>query len=303
MDIRGKVAVVTGGGSGIGRGIVLALAEAGADVVIADIDIDRARIVAGEAASLGRRTLTFKCDVTSESSIEALAEFAWKEMGHVELVFNNAGVVAVGMAIDASAKDLMWTYNVNVFGVWYGSVAFAKRFLEKRVKGWICNTGSENAIGAASIGTAIYTGAKHAVLGMTDAFRSEYAGKIGFSVLCPGIVKTDIWNAGRNRPAEFGGEFKGDAMSEKAITFGLSAELVGRHVVSSIQKEEFYIFTHPHVRDVAQNSAGMRLLRRWTGNGHQELDRSIMRRSTCKRRLSRKCNRIPEFLPAVKFLD
>jgi NAD(P)-dependent dehydrogenase (short-subunit alcohol dehydrogenase family) len=252
MEIDGKVAVVTGGGSGIGRGIGLALAEAGADVVIADINLDQANSVAREIEGLGRRAVVFKCDVTDEAAVEALADFAWKEMGHVELVFNNAGVVSVGMAVDTAAKDLLWTYNVNVFGVWYGSVAFARRFIEKNVKGWICNTGSESAIGVSSIGTAIYTGAKHAVLGTTDTLRSEYEGRIGFSVICPGIVRTNIWNAGRNRPAEFGGEFKGDPVSEKAITFGLSPELVGRHVVESIKKEEFYIFTHPHVRDVAE---------------------------------------------------
>jgi NAD(P)-dependent dehydrogenase (short-subunit alcohol dehydrogenase family) len=257
MQVADKVAVVTGGGSGIGRGIGLALAESGADVVIADIDFERAQAVAKEIRELARRAVAFKCDVTREDSVEALADFAWQEMGHVELVFNNAGIVAVGMATEATVEDLRWTYDVNVYGVWYGSLAFARRFLEKNVKGWICNTGSENALAAASIGTAIYTSSKHAVLGMTDTFRSEYAGKIGFSVLCPGIVKTEIWNAGRNRSSEYGGEFKGDAMSERAITgFGLSPELVGRHVVASIEKEEFYIFTHPHVRDASE--------RRWT---------------------------------------
>jgi meso-butanediol dehydrogenase/(S,S)-butanediol dehydrogenase/diacetyl reductase len=253
MQIANKVAVVTGGGSGIGRGIALALAETGADVVIADIDFERAQTVAKEVRELSRRAAAFRCDVTREESVEALADFAWREMGHVELAFNNAGIVAVGMATDATVADLRWTYDVNVYGVWYGSLAFARRFLEKDVKGWICNTGSENALAAASIGTSIYTGAKHAVLGMTDTLRSEYAGKIGFSVLCPGIVNTEIWNAGRNRSSEYGGEFKGDAMNERAITgFGLSPELVGRHVVASIEKEEFYILTHPHVRDAAE---------------------------------------------------
>ncbi len=251
MEISGKVAVITGGGSGIGRGIALAIAKAGGDVVIGEIDVERAEAVAKEIGSLGRRAAVFKCDVTLESSVESLADFAWNTMGKVDLIFNNAGVVSVGLAVDASAKDLLWTYNVNVFGVWYGSVVFARRFIDAGIRGWICNTGSESAIGVASIGTAIYTSAKHAVLGMTDTLRSEYAGKIGFSVLCPGIVRTNIWNAGRNRPEALGGTFKGDPVSEKAITFGLSPELVGSHVVESIKNEEFYIFTHPHVRDVA----------------------------------------------------
>jgi NAD(P)-dependent dehydrogenase (short-subunit alcohol dehydrogenase family) len=252
MEFRDKVAVITGGGSGIGRGIGLALAGAGADLVIADINLENAEAVAAEIKALGRRAAAFKCDVTNEASVEALADFAWAEMGHVELAFNNAGVVASGMAVDASAKDLLWTYNVNVFGVWYGTVAFTRRFIASGVRGWICNTASENGIGVASIGTAIYTSAKHAVLGMTDAYRAEYQGKVGYSVLCPGIVKTNIWDAGRNRPEAFGGEFSGNPINEKAINFGMSAERVGTHVVESVGKEEFYIFTHPHVRDIAE---------------------------------------------------
>ncbi len=252
MEFNDKVAVITGGGSGIGRGIGLALASAGADVVIADISLKDAQGVVTEIEALGSRASAFRCDVANEADVEALADFAWAEMGHVELVFNNAGVVVSGMAIDSSAKDLQWTYNVDAFGVWYGTVAFTRRFIERGVNGWICNTASENGIGVASIGTAIYTSAKHAVLGMTDAFRVEYAGRVGYSVLCPGIVRTNIWDAGRNRPAEFGGEFSGNLLNAKAIDFGMSAERVGEHVVESIEKGEFYIFTHPHVRDIAE---------------------------------------------------
>lgn len=251
MEIKDKVAVVTGGGSGIGRGIALALAAEGADLVIADIDTAAAETVAAQIRSGGRRAAVFKCDVTDEASVEALADFAWNEMGHVELAFNNAGIVALGAAVSTSSKDLLWSFEVNTYGVWYGSVAFARRFLDKGVKGWICNTGSESSIGVASVGTAIYCGSKHAVLGITDTLRMEYAGRIGFSVLCPGMVRTNLWDAGRSRPEDRGGKIKGDPVAEKAIQYGLDPEQVGRHVVSCIKKEEFYIFTHPHVKDVA----------------------------------------------------
>jgi meso-butanediol dehydrogenase / (S,S)-butanediol dehydrogenase / diacetyl reductase len=251
MDIENKVAVVTGAGSGIGRGISLALAAAGADVVIADINLPAAEAVAREVESLGRRAAAFACDVTRESAVEALADAAWKCMGRVELAFNNAGVVALGAAVEATAKDLFWSFNVNTYGVWYGSVAFARRFLAHGIEGWICNTGSESSIGVASVGTAIYCGSKHAVLGITDTLRAEYRGKIGFSILCPGMVRTDLWDAGRNRPAELGGPFTGDPAAQKAIQYGLDPREVGEHVVRSIKAGEFYIFTHPHVKEVA----------------------------------------------------
>jgi NAD(P)-dependent dehydrogenase (short-subunit alcohol dehydrogenase family) len=275
LDIIGKAAVVTGGGSGIGRGICRALAQAGADVVVADIDFSRAQEVAADLAKTGRRAVAFASDVSSEASIESLADFAWAEMGRVDMVFNNAGVVSVGLAVDAAAKDLHWTYSVNVFGAWHGSVIFARRFLAQGGPAWICNTGSENSIGVASIGTGIYTSSKHAVLGMTDMLRHELAGKIGVSIVCPGIVKTDIWNAGRTRPAEFGGAFSGDRLSERATGFGLDPDAVGRHIVECVHREEFYIFTHRHVREVAEQrfaEIAAAMDRQWPeGGGDQPL--------------------------------
>lgn len=252
MEIQNKAAVVTGAGSGIGRGIALALAEGGADVVVVDIDLKAAQKVAEEVAALGRKALALRCDVSDPAAIEQLADMAFQKFPRLELVFNNAGVVATGMGLDMTTKDLQWTFNVNVFGVWYGSTSFARRFIERKVKGWICNTCSENGLGQASIGTAIYTGAKHAVLGLTDALRSEYGEQLGFSVICPGIVRTGMWNAGRNRPEEFGGKFEGNPVNEKAMGYGLSPEDAGRRIVAAIGKGEFFIFTHSHVLAAAE---------------------------------------------------
>lgn len=273
MEILGKGAVVTGGASGIGRGIVLALAAAGANVIVADIDVGRAEEVAKEVEALGRRAAFFKCDVSKEASLVDLADFAWSTLGSIELLFNNAGVVVVGPAISGSVHDLNWTLNVNVFGVWNGSVVFARRFLERGVQGWICNTGSENSLGAASIGTAIYTGTKHAILGLTDSLRSELKGKIGFSIVCPGIVSTSLWNSGRHRPEDLGGEFNGDPLSEKAMSYGIDPERVGQHIVQCVKNEEFYIFTHRHVRDIAEarwNEVAAAMDRQWPADAESQ---------------------------------
>ena len=252
MDIAGKRAVVTGAGSGIGQGIAAALAERGADVVLADINLASLKTTAAMVEARGRRVRSLQVDVTSPEAVERMADEAWASFGGLELVFNNAGVVGVGEAHKATQNDLMWTYGVNTFGVCYGSLSFIRRFLEHDVQGWICNTGSESAIGVCAVGAAVYTGSKHAVLGMTDALRAEYAGRVGFSVLCPGIVKTNLWNAGRNRSDSFGGSFEGPPAAARAMNYGLEPSEVGRHVVECVAKEEFYIFTHPHVRDIAR---------------------------------------------------
>lgn len=256
MQIKDSAAVVTGSGSGLGRGIALAMARAGADVVVADIDATGAESVAHEIRALGRKALALRCDVSDPQAIEALAEHAFQAFPHLAFVFNNAGVVCTGMAVDTTAKDLQWTFGVNAFGAWHGSMAFTRRFLALKRRGWICNTASENGLAAASIGTAAYTASKHAVIGMTDAFRAEYQGQVGYSVICPGIVRTRMWDAGRNRPAELGGAFQGNPINEKAMGYGMDPEEAGRLVVAAVEAEDFFVFTHRHVRDVAEQ--------RWT---------------------------------------
>ncbi|WP_413790975.1 MULTISPECIES: SDR family NAD(P)-dependent oxidoreductase [unclassified Pseudomonas] len=256
MDIQDKAAVVTGGASGIGRGIALALACAGADVVVADIDAVGAGKVVAEIRALGRQAELFVYNAAKEGAARELADFAFGVFPHTALIFNNAGVVISGMALDTSFKDLQWLFSVNAFGVWNGSMEFASRFIKQGIKGWICNTSSENGLAAASIGTAAYTASKHAVMGMTEAFRDEFQGQIGFSVVCPGIVKTGMWDAGRNRPDEFGGKFSGNPINAKAMSYGLDAEEAGRLIVAAVRNEEFFILTHRHVVDVAH--------KRWT---------------------------------------
>jgi meso-butanediol dehydrogenase / (S,S)-butanediol dehydrogenase / diacetyl reductase len=252
MEPRDSGALVTGGGSGLGRGIALALARAGADVIVADIDAGGAENVAREVRALGRQALAMRCDVSNPQGLETLADEAFAAFPHLTFIFNNAGIVVTGLATETSLKDLEWTFNVNTFGVWHGSMAFTRRFLALKRRGWICNTASENGLGAASIGTAAYTASKHAVVGMTDAFRAEYRDQVGFSVICPGIVRTRIWDAGRNRPAELGGAYQGNPINEKAIGYGLDPEEAGRLAVEAVRAEAFFVFTHRHVRDVAE---------------------------------------------------
>jgi NAD(P)-dependent dehydrogenase (short-subunit alcohol dehydrogenase family) len=247
MEITGTGVVVTGAASGIGRGIALALAEAGArSIVVADVQQERMDTVAEEVRSRGAEAATFLCDVRKAESVEALAEFAWKRFGHVEILCNNAGVVTTGPGFATTEQDLRWQFEVNVFGVFFGCKSFGKRFLDQGRKAWICNTGSHHSVGAPSVGLPTYVASKHAVLGFTDAFRLEYGDRIGFSILCPGIVNTDAWDAGRNRPQDMGGPTRGSPQNHAALqSYGLSPEFVGKLVAKGIHQEQFFIWTHP----------------------------------------------------------
>ena len=247
MEIINTGAVVTGGGSGIGRGIALALAKAGASgIVVADVQLDRAESVAAEIRALGVEARGFQCDVSKADAVEELARYSWSSLGHVEVLCNNAGVVTTGPGFDTTEQDVQWQFSVNVFGVFHGCKSFGRRFLKSDRRAWICNTASHHAVGTPSVGLPTYVATKHAVLGFTDAFRLEYGHKIGFSILCPGIVNTSAWDAGRNRPAAYGGPTQGNPQNLAALqSYGLSPEFVGDLVVRGIGNEEFFIWTHP----------------------------------------------------------
>jgi len=252
MQICGKVAVVTGGASGIGRAIGLALAEKGAHVVIADVEGGRARQVADEIAARGVRTMAAVCDVSKEEAVEDLAERSWQEFGGVDLLFNNAGVSGGTWLLDSSSKDLAWLFAVNVFGVWHGCKSFGRRFRDRGTPAWIVNTGSEHSLGLPHIQAGFYTATKHAVLALSDVLRSELPPHVGVSILCPGVVRTDFWNATRNRPAEFGGPAVAAKEIKAIMDHGKDALEIGRQAVAGVERGDFYIVTHPHARQYAE---------------------------------------------------
>lgn len=250
-DLRDRVAVVTGGGSGIGRGIVLALAEVGCHVVVADVEPAAAEGVATEAAARGVRSLALRTDVTQLAQVDALADRAWGAMGRVDLLFNNAGVGSTSPLLDASENDMKWLFAVNVFGVWNGCAVFGHRFAAQDTPADIVNTGSEHSLGVPHVLAGFYTATKHAVLGLSDVLRREVPPHVRVHVLCPGIVQSGFWNSGRNRPDAFGGALEAPAGFKAIQDRGMDAGEIGRRAVAGVRRGDFYIVTHPHARTFA----------------------------------------------------
>ncbi len=253
QELKDKVAVVTGGASGIGRGIARALAHEGSHVVVADVELRAAEEVAEELTGLGVQSLAVVCDVTDRASVEALAHRAFAEFGRVELLCNNAGVGQAGAIAEAKAENLEWVFAVNVFGVWNGCSVFVPRFKAQGSPAHILNTGSEHSIGIPFPGMGIYTASKHAVFGLSDVLRRELAPfDIGVTLLCPAAVKTEIWNAGRNRPERFGGPLQSPEAFRNLLAAGMDPDAVGRVAVSAIRRGAFYALSHPKVRAIVE---------------------------------------------------
>jgi NAD(P)-dependent dehydrogenase (short-subunit alcohol dehydrogenase family) len=241
MDIYGSRALVTGGASGIGRAIVDALIAQGARVLIADIDGDRAQAVAIE---IGCGAVGAQCDVSDHASVVALADFADASFGGVDLVFANAGVSVGGPLLDASPQALDWIFGVNVRGVWSTAAVFGKRLRDSGRTGHICITGSEHSLGLQHAGVGLYTATKHAVLGIADVLRVELPATIGISILCPGLVVSELHLSKRHGPLPqddaatlaFGGAL---------MSHGMPAGLVGAAAVNGVRDGHFFIVTHP----------------------------------------------------------
>jgi len=244
-DLKGKVAVVTGGASGIGEAMVHAFAEVGMQVVVADIEAKKAEEVADRYARLGSRCLGIRVDVTDPESVQALADRCYAELGAVHVLCNNAGVLLMGPQADMIAGDWRWTFDVNVMGVALGLEHFLPRMRAQGGPAHVVNTSSVTGLRGAS-GTFIYSATKAAVLSMSESLREELAGTpIGVSVVLPSDIRSQIVASQRNRPVQTGREYKQSVDPDVAAKHGIDARDVGIRVREGILRDEFYIFTLP----------------------------------------------------------
>ena len=262
-EVRGKTAFVTGGASGMGLAMARAFAKAGMKVVVADIEQTALDAVQAEFESSNVEFLALKLDVTDREAMEAAAAAAEARFERVHVLCNNAGV-AVGGPIDQMAyNDWDWVMGVNVGGVVNGIQAFLPRIKAHGEGGHVVNTASM-AGHLAIPGLSVYTATKFAVVGISETMRADLAtANIGVSVLCPGIVNTNIFTSERNRPTTLAGTSSvlltnPDATpTEQAARLAelqagaLDPAVVGDMVLHAIREDEFYIFSHPELKPMA----------------------------------------------------
>ncbi len=244
MDsFEGKVAVVTGGASGIGRGIALELAGRGADVVIGDVHDARLAETAAELEAIGRGVLARRCDVTSDADVEALRDATIERFGQVDLLCNNAGVSVLGPPEAVPIEDYRWIFDVNVLGIVRGVRAFVPAMLE-RGSGYVLNTASIAGVWAYTWDAAPYITSKFAAYGYSEVLaRRLRPHGVGVSVLCPGLVATNL-----GETARFSGIPDGQHADwiyfPPELADAVQPEDVGVQVADAILAGKFAIFTH-----------------------------------------------------------
>jgi NAD(P)-dependent dehydrogenase (short-subunit alcohol dehydrogenase family) len=205
-DIKGKVAVVTGGGSGIGRGLALALAADGAKVVVADIMKDNAEAVATEIGKAGGSACAVACDVGERASVNKMKDEANRAFGPVSLLFANAGVSALQRFTDMSDAEVEWVLQINLMGVSHCLKAFLPDMVAARSGHVVATSSTAGMIPASVPFVTPYSAAKSGVIGMILNLRVELAKTgVNATVFCPGHVATQIQNSAKYRPSRFGG--------------------------------------------------------------------------------------------------
>jgi NAD(P)-dependent dehydrogenase (short-subunit alcohol dehydrogenase family) len=194
-ELDDRIAVVTGAGSGIGRGIALVLAQRGADIVVSDIDLAAAEVVADEVRSSGRNALAVQADVTDRESTDTLALTAIAGYGNIDILVNNAGVGGASgwwQRSSPSPEDWEAAYDVNVIGIVNTTSSFQDHLSERR-SGRIINIAS----GAGRRGTggfAHYSASKAAAINVSQGFALKLAEfNINVNCICPGLLWTPLW--------------------------------------------------------------------------------------------------------------
>ncbi len=234
MQVKDKVAIVTGGSNGIGAALCRKLSEKGAKaVVVADIDFEGAQSLAGEIGGMAVR-----CDVANEADIFHLVRETEARFGTVDLFFSNAGIMIKGV-LEVSNADWQRIWEINVMSHIYGARAVIPGMLERGSGGFVITASAAGLLN--QIDSTPYTTTKHAAVGVADNLVINYGDRgIQVSVICPMAVRSLMTPDG-------GGIGALDGM--------LEAEQVAEDVITALDQGQFMILPHPTVKDYLQMKA------------------------------------------------
>ena len=244
MDIRNKVAIVTGGASGIGRSIVRRFAADGArGVVVADVNLEHAQAVADEIKGIAVR-----CDVSKEADIQALVATTRQHYGQVDAYISNAGILGRMGGLDL--EDTLWDAMWNIHGmahVWAARVVVPE--MVARGEGFFMVTASAAGL-LTIVESAPYAVTKHAAVAFAEWLRIAYGRKgVQVACLCPQSVQTNM--------------ISGTDGGSAAVNGILAPEVVAQEVVTTMDNGKFLVLPHPEVAQYFRNKG--QDYERWIG--------------------------------------
>jgi len=258
METTGRVAVITGGASGIGRGMARAFADAGMKLMLADLDQAMLDETIAELSARGVEVVGQPCDVSKLEDVEALAAATLDRFGAVHVLCNNAGIGLPTPTHNIRLEDWKWIIDVDMWGPIYGVKTFLP-IMEEQGEGHINTTASlAGLIGGGFM--AAYNVAKHGAVALMATLERDLRGRkspVRASVLCPGPINTDIsrhsvsYRPSKAKPkSNSAAEGKAGANVQALLDKGMDPDEVGRLVLDGIQRDTFWLLTHPNFTKV-----------------------------------------------------
>ncbi len=276
QQLQGRVAVVTGAASGIGLAMAQRFARAGMKLALADIEANALQRALSQLQAQGAQVIAVTVDVADAASVDRLADAAYQSFGAVHLLCNNAGVAAPALlqpTWENSLEDWHWILAVNLMGVVHGVRSFVPRMLAGGDEGHIVNTAS---VAGLLTGSGPYFASKHGVSCLTEGLYKDLkvaGARLSASVLCPGVIRTQILDAERNRPAQFGGPTDLAKLNDKtrqwtegfraALEAGIDPAVVADAVHDAVLQDRYYIVPaqEEHLQRIATRLADIMALR------------------------------------------
>jgi short-subunit dehydrogenase len=263
-EFKDKVAVITGAASGIGRALADQCSKEGMKIVLADIDWETLKGVENELRTAGTPVTAMPMDVSKETNMELLARKAYEAYKDVHLLFNNAGVGTLGLIWEHTIHDWEWILRVNLWSIIHSIRIFVPKMLAQDTECHIVNTASAAGLITPPL-QGPYNASKQAVVSLSESLYHDLyvrRSKIKVSVLCPGIISTNILDCEKHRPEELmnqPGEIAEHpefdnyfGFYRQLITTGMPPSRVAELVFNAIKEEKFYIHTHEDMKKLVE---------------------------------------------------